>query len=50
MLVQPYWVLETVANFQYFNLLGNNMFTKSRYVEPIARSVLNSSNALVDVI
>ncbi|CAG9939494.1 unnamed protein product [Clonostachys rosea f. rosea IK726] len=37
MLVQPYWVLETVANFQYFNLLGNNMFTKSRYVEPIAR-------------
>ncbi|CAH0055421.1 unnamed protein product [Clonostachys solani] len=25
MLVQPYWILETVANFQYFNLLGNNI-------------------------
>ncbi|CAI6089217.1 unnamed protein product, partial [Clonostachys chloroleuca] len=37
LLVQPYWVLETWANFQYFNILGNNLFKHSRYFEPLAR-------------
>lgn len=37
--VQPYWVLETWANFSYFNELGNNAFETTRYLEPLMRSV-----------
>jgi hypothetical protein len=37
--VQPYWVLETWANFDYFNNLGSNFFGYSRYLEPLARLV-----------
>lgn len=37
MLAQPYWVLETWANFQYFNELGSDLFQRSRYFEPLMR-------------
>lgn len=36
LLVQPYWILETFANFQYFNLEGS-IFEQSRFYEPLAR-------------
>jgi hypothetical protein len=36
--VQPYWVVETWANFEYFNDLGHkHVFKLTRYLEPIAR-------------
>ncbi|KAJ3510642.1 hypothetical protein NM208_g15508 [Fusarium decemcellulare] len=35
--VQPYWVLETWANFQYHNQLGNRLFDTSRLFEPLGR-------------
>ncbi|KFH46636.1 hypothetical protein ACRE_024860 [Hapsidospora chrysogenum ATCC 11550] len=35
--VQPYWVLETWANFDYFNNLGHSFFGYSRYLEPLVR-------------
>lgn len=38
-LVQPYWVLETWANFSYFNKLGQNTFKITRYLEPLMRLV-----------
>ena len=37
--VQPYWVLETWANFDYFNNLGHKFFGYSRYLEPLVRLV-----------
>ncbi|KAF7562115.1 hypothetical protein G7046_g2020 [Stylonectria norvegica] len=36
-IVQPYWILECWANFEYFNLLGNDMFEKTRLLEPLMR-------------
>lgn len=46
MFVQPYWILETWANFEYFNGLGGKIerevFTTSRFFEPLMRSVLNN--------
>jgi hypothetical protein len=36
-LVQPYWILETYANFQYFNNLGGDIFKESRFYEPLTR-------------
>jgi hypothetical protein len=38
-LVQPYWILETYANFQYFNNLGGDIFRESRFYEPLTRCV-----------
>lgn len=35
--VQPFWVLETWANFQYHNNLGSRMLDTSRLFEPLAR-------------
>ncbi|RSM18746.1 hypothetical protein CDV31_002466 [Fusarium ambrosium] len=35
--VQPFWVLETWANFQYHNNLGSNVLDTSRLFEPLAR-------------
>lgn len=35
--VQPYWVLETYANFAYFNELGQKWFDWTRYFEVLAR-------------
>lgn len=37
--VQPYWILEMYANFQYFNNLHGKIFELSRYFEPLARFV-----------
>ncbi|KAF4946420.1 hypothetical protein FSARC_14201 [Fusarium sarcochroum] len=37
LLVQPYWVLETWANFQYHNRLGIKIFDTTRLFEPLAR-------------
>ncbi|KAK5996695.1 hypothetical protein PT974_02035 [Cladobotryum mycophilum] len=37
LLVQPYWILETWANFQYFNVLGSRLFERSRYLEALMR-------------
>ncbi|CAM1501294.1 Fc.00g104560.m01.CDS01 [Cosmosporella sp. VM-42] len=34
-LVQPYWILEAWANFQYFNMLGSLVFEKTRFLEPL---------------
>lgn len=39
-LVQPYWVVEAWANFEYFNSLGIKVFKEARYCEPLARLVL----------
>lgn len=36
-LVQPYWVLETWANFEYFNSLGTEAFKTTRFLEPLMR-------------
>lgn len=42
LLVQPYWILEMYANFQYFNDMAHaDIFTMSRYFEPLARSVFS---------
>ena len=38
-LVQPYWILEAWANFEYFNLLGSKIFETSRFFEPLMRFV-----------
>jgi hypothetical protein len=35
--VQPFWVLETWANFQYHNNLGSRLLDTSRLFEPLAR-------------
>ncbi|KAI8719779.1 Non-specific serine/threonine protein kinase [Fusarium sp. LHS14.1] len=35
--VQPFWVLETWANFQYHNNLGSKLLDTSRLFEPLAR-------------
>ena len=35
--VQPYWILETFANAEYFNNLGVNIFPTTRYFEPLFR-------------
>ncbi|KAG4252881.1 hypothetical protein FPRO03_08330 [Fusarium proliferatum] len=37
LIVQPYWVLETWANFQYHNHLGSRIFNTSRLLEPLFR-------------
>ncbi|KAF5667169.1 hypothetical protein FHETE_5872 [Fusarium heterosporum] len=37
LLVQPYWILETWANFQYHNHLGSRIFDTSRLLEPLFR-------------
>jgi hypothetical protein len=37
LMVQPYWVLETWANFQYHNELGSRLFDTSRLLEPLFR-------------
>ncbi|KAI8409290.1 hypothetical protein FOFC_09126, partial [Fusarium oxysporum] len=37
LIVQPYWVLETWANFQYHNHLGSKIFNTSRLLEPLFR-------------
>ena len=36
-MVQPYWVLETWANFQYHNHLGSRIFDTTRLLEPLFR-------------
>lgn len=36
-MVQPYWVLETWANFEYNNQLGSKLFDTSRLLEPLFR-------------
>ncbi|KAI1070033.1 hypothetical protein LB507_007926 [Fusarium sp. FIESC RH6] len=37
LMVQPYWVLETWANFQYHNHLGSRIFDTTRLLEPLFR-------------
>jgi hypothetical protein len=37
LVVQPYWILETWANFQYHNHLGSRIFDTSRLLEPLFR-------------
>ncbi|QPC79063.1 hypothetical protein HYE68_009815 [Fusarium pseudograminearum] len=37
LMVQPYWILETWANFQYHNHLGSRIFDTSRLLEPLFR-------------
>ncbi|CAJ0549717.1 Ff.00g033300.m01.CDS01 [Fusarium sp. VM40] len=37
LMVQPYWVLETWANFEYNNQLGSKLFDTSRLLEPLFR-------------
>lgn len=39
LVVQPYWVVETWANFEYFNDGGHNVFEVTRYLEPLMRLV-----------
>lgn len=38
--VQPYWILEMWANFEYFNMLGSKIFETSRFFEPLMRLVV----------
>ena len=44
---QPYWVLETWANFDYFNNLGGYFFEYSRYLEPLVRLVRTTTSSIV---
>ena len=44
-LVQPYWIVESWANFEYFNMLGSDVFEKTRFFEPLMRHVSTISSS-----